>query len=159
MTYSTLPAPCSRLIQSTRYDPIIRTRCNHRHNPNGFTNFVARKAQAAPNAGTRGAVSGSRIVSRAVGGMLSPSRREHGRSVSEHAYPLPRESMAPVTRSNAMGGMLSPSRREHVGAHRLDSHHSTVTMKRVHSFRLKETRRGYQTARFTESDSICCRLA
>ena len=44
MSYSTLPAPCSPAhIQITRYDPIIRTRGIHRHNPNGFTSFVAKK--------------------------------------------------------------------------------------------------------------------
>jgi hypothetical protein len=46
MSYSTLPVPCALFIQSIRYDPFIRTRGIHRHNPNGFTNFVQRKPQA-----------------------------------------------------------------------------------------------------------------
>src|SRR4051812_28084833 len=48
------------LIQSIRYDLLIRSRGIHRHNPQSFTNFVAKKTASVPYAAMGGRVLSSR---------------------------------------------------------------------------------------------------
>jgi hypothetical protein len=111
-----LPNPCFFI----RYHPFIRTRVIHRHNRNGFTNFVAKKTASGADAGRcHGEKRRNGRANRwfeqpefeatVSGAMLWPSTCEHACERSRHAYPLPRESMPP---NNNLGGYSAQLRQQ-----------------------------------------------